>query len=370
MPSEGLVRPKAYDWKDSNVALFGTDKDRQVKKESAQTETAWQGIDKITGDKLLVWRINAFHVEPVSEAEYGMFFGGDSYIVLKISKQRDGSLDYHVHFWIGSESTSDEYGTAAYKTVELDTFLDDKAIQHREVQDFESDLFLSYFKQVEILNGGYKSGFRHVALEEYQPRLLVFSIIGKGIPEVQEVQFSRRSLTSDDVFILDMGHTAVQWNGVKSSGRERIAAASYLQQLECERGGKTKCETIDEINIQDHSAFVETLPDKAIECGLGTAKTKDITKALFKLSDASGRLEFVCLSQVSAPRNMLNDNDVFIIEGSHGVYVYIGANCSITEKRNSLSHAHAYLSKTDHPFAPITVIGPGQKCQLLDALLE
>ena len=39
----------------------------------------------------------------------------------------------------------DEYGTAAYKTVELDTYLDDKAIQHRECEGHESELFLSYF---------------------------------------------------------------------------------------------------------------------------------------------------------------------------------------------------------------------------------
>ena len=39
----------------------------------------------------------------------------------------------------------DEYGTAAYKTVELDTYLKDVPIQHREVQGHESDLFKSYF---------------------------------------------------------------------------------------------------------------------------------------------------------------------------------------------------------------------------------
>jgi gelsolin len=42
----------------------------------------------------------------------------------------------------------DEYGTAAYKTVELDTYLNDKAIQHREVQNHESDLFKSYFEEL------------------------------------------------------------------------------------------------------------------------------------------------------------------------------------------------------------------------------
>ena len=45
----------------------------------------------------------------------------------------EDALEYDVHFWIGKYSTQDEYGTAAYKTVELDTYHNDKPVQHREV---------------------------------------------------------------------------------------------------------------------------------------------------------------------------------------------------------------------------------------------
>merc|ERR1712080_536976 len=63
-------------------------------------------------------------------------------------------LKYDVHFWIGKYSTQDEYATAAYKTVELDTLLDDRPIQHREVQGHESSMLditlnLSLFSKVE-----------------------------------------------------------------------------------------------------------------------------------------------------------------------------------------------------------------------------
>ena len=63
----------------------------------------------------------------------------------------------------------DEAGTAAYKTVELDDFLGGAPVQHREVQGFESKLFMSYFPKMVITKGGVDSGFNKV-LANSHPR--------------------------------------------------------------------------------------------------------------------------------------------------------------------------------------------------------
>merc|ERR1719277_2157932 len=156
------------------MALFGSDTEKQVKKESAESEPAWEGAGADVG--LKVWRVNNFQIESWPEEDYGEFYNGDSYIILNTYKDDDTEALLHdVHFWIGKNSSQDEYGTAAYKTVELDTFLDDVPVQHREVQGHESAKFKSYFSTITILKGGAASGFRHVTPETYEKRLLHIS---------------------------------------------------------------------------------------------------------------------------------------------------------------------------------------------------
>ena len=142
-----MQKDRQADWQDTNMSLFGSDIEKKCKEAAADSEPQWDGAGVKPG--LQIWRIEQFRVKPWPKSKYGRFHVGDSYIILntyvKEPEVNPDKLAWDVHFWIGSESTQDEYGTAAYKTVELDDSLRGAAIQHREVQEAESQLFLGYF---------------------------------------------------------------------------------------------------------------------------------------------------------------------------------------------------------------------------------
>lgn len=366
--AHGLVKPKEYNWKDSNLALFGSDLDKKVKKDSAKTERAWQGAGESAG--LKIWRIVKFEVKDWPKADYGKFYAGDSYIILNTYKPDPGSneLAYDVHFWIGSHSSQDEYGTAAYKTVELDTFLDDKPVQHREVQGHESDLFLTYFKSgLSILEGGAETGFNHVKPEEYKPRLLHFSGARRNVV-VNEVPLARSRVHSGDVFILDLGLKIYQWNGSESNKDERFKAMQYLNQLKSERG-KADADTIEEADTPDDHEFYAQLTDRDIPDPDFDHPDQPEEKVLSKVSDAGGHVKISKVKTGSVSKGDFDSSDVFILDVGNECFVWVGQNASPAEKQNGLGYAHQFLMKTSHPLIPISVIKEGQHSKAFTAAI-
>ncbi|KAK2187184.1 hypothetical protein NP493_176g01064 [Ridgeia piscesae] len=355
--SRGLVKAKKYDWKDSNLALFGSDTEKQVKKESAEAEPAWQGCGQEVG--LKIWRIVKFEVTEWPQEDYGKFYSGDSYIILNTYKPDPDSeeLAWDLHFWIGSKSSQDEYGSAAYKTVELDTFLDDGAVQHREVQGHESELFGSYFKAIVIMEGGADTGFRHVAPEEYAPRLLHFSGQKRHIT-VKEVPLCRSRVTSNDVFILDLGLKLYQWNGADCNKDERFKAMQFLSELKSERGNADS-ETLDEDGLSSAHEFYESLTGEDEE-DEDVPDEGGITE-LYKVSDASGELVIDKIKDEGISKGDLESSDVFIIDVGNQCFVWVGSDASPSEKKNGLGYAHNHLMKTSHQLVPIVVVKEGQR---------
>ena len=243
---------------DSNMANYGSQAHVNARKAAAESEKEFIGAGQKVG--LEVWRVENrrtesdtpnFGVKRWPKEDYGSFYTGDSYLVLKTycAKDENGKptekLLWDVHFWLGSESSQDEIGVAAYKAVELDDLLDDGPIQHREVQGHESGLFQSYFKGIQYLEGGIASGFRKVKPEEYEPRLLQVRRTKKTVRAFQ-VPVSVSSMNKSDVFILDAGLTVYVYLGPESNAFEKMKGGAMAHNLIGARMGKAKKKEMDD----------------------------------------------------------------------------------------------------------------------------
>jgi len=368
-----MLKQKVYNIADSNIANLGTDLEKKVREAAANKEPQWENAGKQPG--LQIWRIEKFHVVPVHKEDYGSFHTGDSYIVLHTYKKKGGdALAFDVHFWLGQYTTQDEAGTAAYKTVELDDKLGGAPIQHREVQGYESELFMSYFNhQIKLLAGGVDTGFRHVEPTKYKPRLL--HIKGKKKVRVTEVDLSHKALNSGDVFILDNGLILYQWNGKNSGQQEKTKGAQISRALDDERKGQAKV-VVNEDGHED-AEFWKLLGGKgavasAASGGPDDEDQKPGEKRLLRLSDSSGKPE---LKEVAAggsvKRSLLDSKDVFVLDSGFEVFVWVGKGASSGEKKMALQYAQQYLTKYNRPaHIPISRILEGGENEVFEAALR
>jgi len=344
-----MLKEEKIDITQTNMALFGSDIEKEIKKHAAQGEPAWKAVHGTPGTQ--VWRVEKFQIKEWPKEKYGQFFDGDSYIVLYTYKKEDKIL-YDVHFWLGQYTSQDEAGTAAYKTVELDDYLGGLPVQYREVQGFESDKFLHLFPKIIIQHGGIDSGFRHVEAEKYRHRLLhIKGTIKQCI--VREVPLSHASLNSGDVFILDEGMKIYQFQGKGASGGERNKAAQIARGIDDERGSKVEIVVLEEENegkaagkeAEEFKHFWGAVGGKhPIKADSGVdAQVKHI-RQMFRVSDASGKLTF---TEVPFKRSNLDENDVFVVSTGPIIYTWVGKNATINERRSAFQFAQNYLNT--HP---------------------
>ena len=139
------------------------------------------------------------------------------------------------------DGVQDEYGTAAYKTVELDDKLGGRAVQYREVEGGESDRFARLFPQgLRYLAGGTASGFKHVDdAAEREPVLLRIKGLAGNVA-MRQVKLSRTVMNSGDCYVMDTPQCIYQWNGKESSAHERAKASELCRLLQQDKHRDTK----------------------------------------------------------------------------------------------------------------------------------
>lgn len=344
-------------FEDTNLAMLGSIFEQKLRLKRAEAEPEWHKIKNEVG--LYIWRIEKFNVVPWPQEQYGTFYQGDSYIILNISK-KDDKLVYKAHMWVGKESTCDESGTAAYKIVELDDFYHRQVTLIYEGQDYESKLFLSYFKTVIILEGGIETGFTKVKPEEYRTRLLHVRGQGKCVHS-SEVPFTIKSLNNSDVFIIDDGLKIFNWRGKNCSNFERYNGTVICEKLKSERGGKPSVETIEQgENFEKLKPYFKEFNPDVI--GEKEEIPKDMLigcyKKMMKLSDDEGKLN---MTEVPYDKAQLKSNDTFLIDRGDNIFIWVGKDASSNEKKYGFVFAKKYQDQEKrNKHLPIIALEEGQ----------
>ncbi|CAL8169673.1 unnamed protein product [Prunus armeniaca] len=312
-------------------------------------DPAFQGAGQRVGTE--IWRIENFQPVPLPKSEHGKFYTGDSYIVLQTSQNRGGAYLYDIHFWIGKDTSQDEAGTAAIKTVELDAVLGGRAVQHREIQGHESDKFLSYFKPCIIpLEGGIASGFTKVEEEEFETRLYVCK--GKRVVRMKQVPFARSSLNHDDVFILDTQNKVFQFNGANSNIQERAKALEVIQFLkEKYHHGTCDVAIVDDgkLDTESDSGEFWVLMGGFAPIGKKVTTEDDVVPEAtppILYSITGGEVKAV---EGELSKSLLENNKCYLLDCGSEVFVWVGRVTQVEDRKAVSQTAEEFLASQNRP---------------------
>ncbi|KAL4341070.1 hypothetical protein GQ457_08G002370 [Hibiscus cannabinus] len=307
-------------------------------------DPAFQGAGQNAG--LEIWRIEKSHPVSLPASSHGKFFTGDSYIILKTFASKSGILRHEIHYWLGKDTSKDEAGAAAIKTIELDAALGGRAVQYREAQGNETDKLISLFKPCILPQEGEgASGFKHVEESEYTTRL--FACRGK-----YAVPFARSTLNHDNIFILDTKSKIFQFNGSNTSIQERAKALGVAQYIRDKyHGGKCEIASIEDGSLMADAASGEfwalfggfaPLPRKSAR-DVDTVSDSHSTKKL--LSVEKGKAEPV--EADSLTRELLATDKCYILDSGLEVYVWMGRNTSLDERKSASTAAEELIQGSD-----------------------
>lgn len=323
-------------------------------------EEAYKGAGVVPG--MEVWRIEK--MAPVKQDFQGKLYSGDSYIFLvTMTDPKKNLLSHNLHMWLGEESSQDERGVCAYKTVELDAALGGGPVQYRECQGYESSLFMSYFKEsgIEYLDGGIESGFKHVERGVYPTRLL--HLKGSRCVRIKEVEAVNTSLCKDDCFILDKGSRLYVWEGPEANRTEKAKALEAVRKIrDDERGANAEITFLWE--DPNNAEFWETLGGKIDVTNTSGPDDDETDQAmsprleLNQVSDESGELVVTPIEKIDGKylsKDMLKTEDVFVLDIGSEVFAWIGKHTTVNEKKESMKVATQFVENSGRPrYTPVT----------------
>eukprot|EP00817_Percolomonadidae_sp_ATCC50343_P005535 CAMPEP_0117424426 /NCGR_PEP_ID=MMETSP0758-20121206/4844_1 /TAXON_ID=63605 /ORGANISM="Percolomonas cosmopolitus, Strain AE-1 (ATCC 50343)" /LENGTH=634 /DNA_ID=CAMNT_0005208191 /DNA_START=350 /DNA_END=2250 /DNA_ORIENTATION=+ len=292
---------------------------------------------------IYVWKIDKSStdfVNVVSGRRFGTFDNKGCYIVLDAKNRKNMRL----HLWIGSAAPEEERYIATAKGNELERVLGKlkPGKMYYQQSCFETDEFRRLFQRFFIVGTSDSSnveGIRLLWIKGYEQNI-----------RVVEVPLSGKSLNHGDVFILSTTDELMLWKGKSCSKAEIAMAHDIVQHLNEQRGMSSKVMSIND--EQEPDAFWDVLGGK---CNVksaasgGSDENVEVNEMkLWRLSDAEGQLDFTLIDQSSKiPLLRLCSKDIFILDTTIEIFIWIGHLASEHEKSMSLIYAQQYIYDYD-----------------------
>ncbi|XP_008052717.1 macrophage-capping protein isoform X2 [Carlito syrichta] len=301
---------------------------------------------------LHVWRVEKLKPVPVARESQGVFFSGDSYLVLHNGPEELS----HLHLWIGQQSSRDEQGACAVLAVHLNTLLGERPVQHREVQGNESDLFMSYFPRgLKYQEGGVESAFHKTSPGAPAAIKRLYQVKGKKNIRATERALSWDSFNTGDCFILDLGQNIFAWCGGRSNILERNKARDLALAIrDSERQGKAQV-------LGSKPALKEGNPEE----DLTADQTNAQAAALYKVSDATGQMNLTKVADASPfALELLVSDDCFVLDnGLCGkIYIWKGRKANEKERQAALQVAEGFISRMRYaPNTQVEILPQGRE---------
>ena len=298
----------------------------------------------------IIWRIEKLKLKKWPKDQNGVFYQGDSFLVLNI-KSRD---QMYAHVWTGKLSSKDEISFVNFKVLQLDKKLENNLVIYYESQGKESELFKSYFDFFTVVKGGVDANLEQYKSENYRAKL--FHVHSKGSKiQSREVSINRKNLDSGDVFLLDIGLKVFIWTGKKSNSFEKFHMGCLAQKIKDIRYNKVTVVTLyEDIQDEKNKKEFEEYMDKYEESELEAQQSFNSSfKKMMKLSDENGRLE---LTEVPYGRNSLKTEDSFLIDRGDAIIIWVGSKASLSEKRFARFFANKYvITEARNPLMPVYI---------------
>nr|XP_019583183.1 PREDICTED: villin-like protein isoform X3 [Rhinolophus sinicus] len=320
---------------------------------------------------LHIWIIENLKMVPVPERAYGNFFEEHCYIILHVpqSLKTTQGAARDLHYWVGKKAGAEAQGAAGTFVQHLQETLGGATVQHREVQGYESDCFLSYFHPGVIYRkGGLASALKHVETNMYNIQRLLH-IKGRKHVSATEVELSWNSFNKDDIFLLDLGNVMIQWNGPKSSISEKARGLALTCSLQArERGGRAHIGVVDD---EGQATDLMEIMEAVLGCRVGNLYATMPNKSINQLQKANVRLyhvyekgeDLVIQELATRPltQDLLREEDCYILDqGGFRIYVWQGRMSSLQEKRAAFSRALGFIQAKGYPtYTNVEVVNDG-----------